>query len=187
MATDYEALDPINFMRVPPGHSYHLWAEFENLAAARRACQALQEAGLAAENVAILGQLGEEVNTASGLSADDRIVLGTAAWRIALGSGLGALVGGVLSLLVGLAVIGTGSGLWAAIIAGAVFGSGVGGVVGGVSITRLGSSQSEMRRRHPELEHAVIGVHADQPEELERAVSLLPGLGPLQFERIQPA
>lgn len=187
MAMDYEALDPVDFLRWPEGHTFTLTAEFPDLAAADRACRALRDAGFAADDVMVLGQLGDEVNTASGLAADERIVLGTAAWHIGIGAGAGALVGGALNLLVGLVTIGAGGGLWAALAGGLVFGALVGGLVGGVSIAKLVFSPAEAHRRHPELDHAVLGVNAPDLADLERVETALRGLAPVRIDRIEPA
>jgi hypothetical protein len=162
MIDDYEALEPRSFLPQALGHNFCLTAEFKDLDAARRAREALRQAGLADEKVLLLGQLGDEVNTRWGLCADERIVMGAMTWRIALGGGVGALLGGLLSLAATSGIV-AGEGQWAATVAGAVFGAVVGSVVGGVSGTRLVFSDAELHRHHPELDHAMLGLCNEEP------------------------
>jgi hypothetical protein len=177
---DYEAVEPRRFLPSAVGRSFELAAEFADLTAARRAVRALREAGIPDEHVVILGQLGDEVSTDWGLSADERVVAGAIAWGVTIGAALGAVLGGALGLVVGLLTLGVGSLLWAAVLAPAVFGAGAGGVIGGIAATRVVFSRAALHRGHPEFEHALIGIHAESPEVLERARAVLERLSPLR-------
>ncbi|MER3420761.1 MAG: hypothetical protein C4290_09670 [Chloroflexota bacterium] len=180
--TDYEAVEPRRFLPSAVGRSVTLAAEFEDLAAARRALRALREAGIGDEHVVLLGQLGDEVSTDWGLCADERVVAGAITWGVTLGAGVGALIGGALGFLTGLLALGIGSLLWAAVLAPAVFGAGAGGVIGGVAATRVVFSRAALHRHHPEFEHTLVGIHTDSPEVLARARTVLERLAPVRIE-----
>lgn len=182
---DYEAIEPRRFLPSAVGRSFELAAEFEDLAAARRALRALREAGIPDEHVVILGQLGDEVSTDWGLCADERVVAGAITWGVTIGAGVGALLGGGLGLVVGLVTLGVGELLWAAVLAPAVFGAGAGGVIGGIAATRVVFSRAALHRAHPEFEHTLIGIHAESPEVIERARAVLERLSPVRV--ITPA
>jgi outer membrane lipoprotein SlyB len=181
VATDYEALNPVTFLPQASGHNCCLTAEFSSLIDARAACRALRDAGIEATHVALLGQLGDEVSTATGLSADERLMLGSFARHVVVDSALGALVGAVLNLLAAQLLIGSGAGLSASAVAGAVFGAIVGGLVGGVGSVGRSSTKREVHRQHPELEHTIVGIETEDPAEIERAETILRQLQPVQI------
>jgi hypothetical protein len=182
--TDYEALEPKKFFRGPNWRAYNLMAEFTDMDTARRACTALEQAGFSGDNVSVLGRLGEEVSTATGLSADEQIVLTGIAGRLALGAALGALVAGVIAFLLGDRVFGLDEWLWVVIVAFCVLGAGIGAMLFGVGATNLAGSRAARHAGRPELEHAVVGVHTERREDLERAEQVLRGLAPVRLERL---
>lgn len=179
---DYEALDAQTFLPRAVGRHDAVTAEFPDLAAAHHACQALHDAGIDDGCVALLGQRGDEVNTAWGLNADEQLMMGVMGRRIAAGAGLGVLAGSVVGLLLGVLVTGTGTALWAAILAEAVFGAGIGALIGGTSASGLLYSEVALHRGHPELEHALLGIESTATDEVARAVALLNALAPVRVE-----
>jgi hypothetical protein len=181
IATDYEGSEALTFLPRAFGHEWSLMAVFPNPRAARAACEALRAAGIEDRYVVFLGCVGDEVSTKYGLSTDERLMLRSFTWRVVLDSAVGAVAGGALNLLLALVFIDGGSGRWAAAAGGVVFGALVGALVGGVGAVMRSSSQRELHRRHPELDHTIVGLETDTPADVERAEAVLRGLNPLQI------
>ena len=183
VSEDYEALESRRFLPGQMQQRFDLVAEFADVTSARRARQALLDAGVGAQNAAILGVLGEEVHTRSGLARDDTLLLGAAAWRIAIGGLAGALIGLVVNLVLDVEISGEG-GAWMVILAGLVFGALVGALIGGMEAMRLGSTPENLHRRHAELDDVVLGVAAADADALRRAETALRRLGPVRLKRL---
>src|SRR3954468_17736158 len=97
----------------------------------------------------------------------------------AIGAGTGGVIGGVLGWLAGigaLALPGIGPLLAAGPIVAAISGVAVGGTVGGLAggLTGLGFSDDEVNRYLGRIKegHALVAVHSDDANELERARQL---------------
>jgi hypothetical protein len=97
----------------------------------------------------------------------------------AIGAGTGGVIGGVLGWLAGIGALtlpGIGPFLAAGPIVAALSGAAVGGTVGGLAggLTGLGFSDDEVNRYLGRIKegHALVAVHSDDANELERARQL---------------
>lgn len=182
-SADYEALDAQWFLPQAVGQHDDIRAEFESLTAANCACQALHDAGIPDACVHLLGQRGDEVSTAWGLSADEQLEFGTVGRFAAVGGGLGLVTGGAQGLIIGLPLLGAGEGLWAAITGMAVLFAGIGAFTGGISAIETVARRSALHRRFPFLDHAIIGIEATGPGEIEWVEAVLREQRPMRLER----
>ena len=130
---------------------------------ADNAAERLMSAGFSHNDISVL--LPEE------MKGPDDAVTGVAA---------GGLVGGTLGLLLGmgfLAIPGIGIFFAAGPLVGALAGLGVGGTAGGVigAFMQMGVPEFEARRYEGHLRKgsALISVHCDTPEEVDRAMAVL--------------
>jgi hypothetical protein len=180
---DYEALDGVSFIPEPSHNSYELLAEFDSLASAQQAREALLEAGLDDDEVD-LAEVGEEVSTRWGLSGDDRGLMGAIGARLIWGTGAGALIGGLAGLIVGLIVAGDSENFGITVMAAALVGATIGVLLGGVAGVCHALTQEQFRAWKPLLDHPVVAVHADSPEELDRAEAVLRGRPTLTVTRV---
>jgi hypothetical protein len=152
-----------------PEGGIRVWATYPDDAGAVRAVEALTEAGLPSERIA----LAEDPGASEGPVAREREH--REGGRVGRRLAAGALVGGSLGALVG-AVIGvlgtsgtTGIALWA--VAGALFLGGVGAFVAGLSGLRSAAPDHRPTPREPPG-GAAVEVRAGE-DEIPRAVSVL--------------
>lgn len=154
---------------------HNLEVTFRDEIDARRAARSLERAGLDAEltlgadeDVAISIEQGlrHELESTSAVPPAGLMTKGQTKGVVA-GVPVGLVIGAALMYLVGLVVWPSDKGLMVMAAIGAV----AGGVVGFVSGGMAGSRHYEEGRAR--AFHAVVGVHADSTEELDKAASLL--------------
>lgn len=169
--------------------SYNVVAAYRDLELADDAVSALLEAGVPEDRISLLGQPIEEVDRDAEKGPGEPIG-GDVGKHIATGGATGSLAGGVLGALgtaavaaipgVGL-VAGTGA------LIGAVAGAGAGGTVGAII-----EGESAMRSDHSwnnafdaiKDGAVVVGVHADDRDELDPAIEVLEKSDPMEIHRL---
>jgi hypothetical protein len=182
MTQDYEALEPRTFMPAEMSRAYQLVAEFADIEMAEGARGALHDLGIPAEDIALLGPRGEEVDTRSGLSGETKVVFGDVTRWIIAGGVMGLVLVGVVGLLAGLIFGGDGD-LWLGLITGGIFGAVAGSVIGGMAAAGYRARGRAVVRRHPELAHPMVGVHVDDAGLRDRAERVLREYRAMRIER----
>ena len=160
---------------------------FEDTAAARRAVDALREAGIPESAISILCRDRAAAREAMGLEPldeDDTVIdeVGSTAVESAL---VGAAAGGTVGLLAGalsFAVPGIGpvlgTGIWAAAIAGA---AGAGATLG-LMLRGMRKMWELMYRDAVAEGRVLVSVHSDDAATVERAEAVLRNLRPLRLD-----
>src|SRR5438270_12919810 len=115
---------------------YNVVATFPDMAAARKAFDALEAAGVDGDDMSLLGRTADAAAAATATRDRDAHLVGDVSEKAvkggAIGSVAGAIAGTVAFAIPGIGP-GIGVGIWAATLGGAVAGGAVGGVAGGVS------------------------------------------------------
>jgi hypothetical protein len=173
---------PVN----PPLTEHVVVGVFADGDAARRAIEALCEAGIPPTTISLLWRDGREAREAMGLdwAGDPSPIMDEVAGGAAEGALAGAAVGGILGLLAGaiaFAIPGVGpvvgTGIWSAVTAGLAGGATVGLMVGGmrkVWETTYRDAVAEGR--------ALVSVHSEEPDIVEQAEKVLRQVGPLRLD-----
>lgn len=150
--------------------------------------QALQLRGIDAANISLLGRAAEDAAVDQETTSRDGRIVEEVAKKTAGGAVAGGAVGGIAGVLAGLAAFAIpgigpaiGTGLWVAGLGGATLGGGIGGMVGGVSAINAG--QAWELTYHVKEGRALVGVHADDPEVVDRALEVLEEHKPLEMGR----
>jgi hypothetical protein len=145
----------------------------------------LERHGIDAADISLLGAAAREAAAHPDEPEADESVLGRVAASVAKGSAVGGALGGLLGGLAAMAIPGIGpvlgSAIWAGAIPGALFGSGVGGTVAGISSVPL--SEAASLAESVKRGEVLVGVHADEWKEIDRAAEVLSDHRPNRIER----
>jgi hypothetical protein len=166
---------------------HNVTAAFPGMDEARAGLSALERAGIESSKISLLGPRAEEAAEEADTRTRDFEATKDVGKRVAVGAAAGSAVGGAAGFLAGLAAFAIpgvgpviGAGVWAATIGGAVAGGSVGGVVAGVGSIDV-SEAWELTYQSVREGRVVVGVHSDDPEEVERAAEALHDLEPLSM------
>ncbi|HVL99649.1 MAG TPA: hypothetical protein VM324_10205 [Egibacteraceae bacterium] len=169
--------------------AYNVTACYEDMATARRTIESLERAGVPGSHISLLGPQAEEAAEASDTSSRDEEFGETAVRATLGGAATGAGVGGAVGFLAGAAAFGipgvgpaVGAGIWAATLGGAAAGTGVGFTAGAMSKIKQ-SEAWELTLQEVGEGYVVVGAHADDRDELERAVEVLAANNPSRMHR----
>lgn len=165
---------------------HNVIAVFPGLSEAREAMQALQRQGIEATHISLLGPAAEEAAADADTTERDGRVIGEVTRATAGGTLAGGAAGGLAGFLTGLAAFAipgvgpaVGTGVWLSTLGGATLGGGIGGMLGGVSAINAGEAWE--LSHHVKEGRALVGVHADDPQIVERAASTLAQHRPLEL------
>jgi hypothetical protein len=168
---------------------HNVLAVFSGLDEARKAIDALGRAGIDGTEISLLGRAAQEAGSDLETTQRDEAVAQDVGKRAAVGAATGSAVGGVTGFLAGLAAFAIpgvgpviGSGVWAATIGGAVAGGAVGGVAGGISSFDM-TEAWELTHESVKADRVVVGVHSDDPTEVDRAADVLAKRDPIRVDR----
>lgn len=154
-------------------------ASFPDIEAARAAIGSLEDHGIDASHISLLGrQAAEAIADADNASHDERL-MDVEARTSATGIAAGAGIGGAAGFLAGVAAFGVpgigpavAGGIWAMVLGGAAAGSGVGLAVSGYA--RIKESEAwDLTYQDVSEGRVVVGVHTPDESELERALKVL--------------
>jgi hypothetical protein len=153
---------------------------FPDLTKAREVIEALNQAGVDADDISVLGKQVEAVSSDPDTrlrDLDSTAELGKrAATTGAAGSVIGGIAGAVAFAIPGLGPV-IGAGIWGALAGGAIAGGVVGGMMGAIDATELGP-EWEMSYGEPLREGRVlVAVHARDDKEANRAAEILEAQG----------
>jgi hypothetical protein len=167
---------------------HNVMAVFNNLEEAREAIQALEQHGLEARKVSLVGPGPEEVREETDTAERDSRIAGDVGKRAAVGAAAGGAVGGTAGFLAGAAAFSIpgigpviGAGIWAAALTGAGVGGVIGGVAGGLSGLDMGEA-GELTYESLKASRVVVAVHAEDEEEAATAEKVLSG-NPQEIQR----
>lgn len=164
--------------------AFNIIAAFPDMAAARQAIGALEEQGVDAGAISLLGRAAEEAQKqAEGPHRDDAL-LGKGTRTFLGGAVAGTAVGGVVGFLAGLAAFGipgigpvVAGGIWATTLGGAATGGGLGAAATGYAKIKQ-SEAWELASRSVDTGQAIVGVHSDREDEVTTAAEILQGESP---------
>ena len=154
---------------------------FPDLDKARQVIEELNQAGIDADDISLLGRQVEEVSSDPDTRLRDLDSTGDLAQKSAragaAGSALGAGIAGAAALVIpGVGPVVAG-GIWAALAGGAIAGGVVGGMMGAIEATELGP-EWEVSYGAPLREGRVlVAVHANDEKVAEQAAGVLEKLG----------
>jgi outer membrane lipoprotein SlyB len=115
---------------------YNVVATFPDMAAARKAFDGLEAAGIDGDDMSLLGRTADAAAAATDTRERDAHLVGEVSQKAVKGSAIGSVAGaiaGTVAFVIPGVGPGIGAGIWAATLGGAVAGGAVGGVAGGVS------------------------------------------------------
>jgi hypothetical protein len=168
---------------------HNVTAAFPDMDAARRGLGTVEAAGVDSSKVSLIGPRAEQAAEETDTRRRDLESTREVGKKAVIGAAAGTAGGGAVGFLAGLAafaipgvgpVIGTA--IWGATIAGGVAGGAVGGMVGGYSATGVNDAW-ELTYQEVRRGRVVVGVHSDDPAEVDRAEEALRGLEPLAVNR----
>lgn len=172
--------------------THNVLATFDDMDRAREAILELERGGLEGSGISLLARDGdtrEPTEATPDTREDDRDLGGDVGKRVGSGAAIGTAAGGATGFFAGLAAFAIpgvgpviGAGVWASTLAGAAGGGAVGGVVAGVS--GVGTSDA-WRETYASIEEdrVVVGYHAEDPSEVDRAEKHLRQEEPLDLAR----
>jgi hypothetical protein len=168
---------------------HNVMAVFTGMEEARGAIQALEQHGLEARKISLVGPGPEEAKEETDTTDRDSGIAGDVGKRATVGAAAGGAVGGTAGFLAGAAAFSIpgvgpviGAGIWAAALTGAGVGGVIGGVAGGLSGLDMGEA-GELTYESLRARRVVVMVHADEEEEAAAAEKVLAGKGPQEVHR----
>ena len=149
---------------------------FPDLDTAREVIDSLNQAGVDAGDISLLGRQVEAVTSDPDTRLRDLESTAELGKKAARGGGTGALLGGLATAVATFVIPGVGpvvgAGIWGAVAGGAIAGGVVGGMVGAIDATELGP-EWEVTYGAPLQEGKVlVAVHARDEEMAEEAATL---------------
>jgi isoaspartyl peptidase/L-asparaginase-like protein (Ntn-hydrolase superfamily) len=176
----------------PPTLAPHnVVAVFPGMQQAREAIDALERGGIDAAEVSLLGPAAEEAAEHLDTRDRDAGMAERVGSRATVGAVAGGATGGLAGFLAGLAAFAIpgvgpvlGAGVWAATIGGAVAGGSVGGVIGGYSALDMNEAY-ELTFESVRAGRVVVGVHSEDPANVQKGEEILRKLDPLGVDRFE--
>jgi hypothetical protein len=165
---------------------HNVIATYPDMEGARKAVGALEDKGIDASRISLLGPKAEDATAGDDLAdtaMHDERTMDEHAGTVASGIAAGAGIGGVAGFLAGLAAFGipgagpvVAGGIWALSLGGAAAGSGVG--LAATAYARIKSSEAwDLTYESVSGGNVAVGVHTDDERELASAVEVLRGAG----------
>jgi outer membrane lipoprotein SlyB len=164
---------------------FNVVATYPDMAAARRAFDALEAAGVDGDDMSLLGRHADEVAAETETRERDAHLVGDVSDKTlkggAIGSVAGAVAGAAAFVIPGIGP-GIGVGIWAATLGGAIAGGAIGGVAGGVGAMDQ-SEDWELTYDDVAEGKVLVATHADAKAEAEKHESVLKAHDPEKIER----
>jgi hypothetical protein len=170
--------------------AYNVVAEFPDLKSARTAIDALSRATIEADNISLLGPAADEAAGQTNTAAADSKIARYLGSRVGTGAIAGSLAGAVAGLLIGGAASGlfgvdvSAGVLLAVMLFGAVGFGAIGGFLAGMSSLQM--AEPWELTFHDVRGRAVVGVHSENPEDIDLAEKVLEQQNPLAMYRMRP-
>lgn len=156
--------------------AHNVVGTFPDLDKAREVIEELNDAGVDADDISMLGKQVEDVSSDPDTRLRDMEATGDLGKHAAAGAGAGALIGGIAGALAwiipGVGPV-LGSGIWAATGGGAIAGTVVGGMVGAIEGTELGPEWEVTYGDPLRQGQVLVAVHARDDEEAATAEKVL--------------
>ena len=166
---------------------HNVVATFSDLDAARDALEALNMAGLDADDISLLGRQAQDVESDADTRLRDLDTTGDLAKHAAVAGGAGTVAGGIVGAIAfalpGLGPV-IGTGIWAAVAGGAVAGGAVGGMVGAINATELGPEWEVSYGDSLRSGRVLLAVHARDDDDAQKAAEVLQEKGAEQVDHL---
>lgn len=169
--------------------AHNVTGTFPDMDGARRAIGKLENAGIDSSLISLIGPGPSEAADATDTRQRDLEATTRVGKKAVTGAAAGSAIGGGIGFLAGLAAFAVpgvgsvlGTGVWAATVGGAVAGGGVGGVVGGVAGVET-SDAWELTFQNVRAGRVTVGVHADDPQAIDKAAGALDRAGATGLHR----
>ena len=150
---------------------------FPDLDRARDVIKELNDAGIDADDISMLGRQVEEVSSDPDTRLRDLDSTADVGRKAAIGGVTGSAVGAGAAGAVALLMPGVGpviaGGIWAALAGGATAGGVVGGMVGAIEATELGPEWETSYGEPLRAGKVLVAVHARDDEQARRAAGIL--------------
>jgi hypothetical protein len=163
---------------------------FPDLDKARDVIEALNQAGIDADDVSMLGKQVEQVTSDPDTRLRDMEATADlaqkAASRAAVGSVIGTIAGAAAFVLPGIGPV-VGAGIWAAAGGGAIAGGVVGGMIGAIDGTELGPEWEATYGAPLQEGKVIVAVHARDDDQAEAAVKVLEEQGAASIDHLDEA
>jgi outer membrane lipoprotein SlyB len=164
---------------------FNVVATYPDMAAARKAFDALGAAGVDGNDVSLVGPHADAVAAETDTRDRDAHLVGDVSEHVvkggAIGSVAGAIAGGVAFVIPGVGPA-MGVGIWAATLGGAIAGGAVGSVAGGVGAIDQ-SDDWELTYDDVAEGKVLVATHAEAETEAEKQESVLREHQPMKVER----
>ncbi len=172
---------------------YNVVATFPDMEHARKALLALEQHGVEADNISLLGRAAEQVESDLNPRERDTGVAKEIAKGAGLGTAIGTGAGGVVGFIGGLLAWGipgigpvVGTAIWAATVGGAGVGAAIGGLVGGTAVIGQSEAWEKSFEESVRTGRVLVGVHADSREDIDKATGVLRDAHPLRVDHVDP-
>jgi len=170
--------------------AYNVVAEFADLKSARGAIDALSRGTIEADNISLLGPAADEAAGQAHTGAADGQIARYLGTRAGTGAVVGAVSGAVAGLLIGaIASSLFGADVSAAMLLAVMLFAAVGfGAIGGflAGMSSLQVAEPWELAFHDARGRALVGVHSENPEDIDVAASILEQQYPLEMYRVRP-
>jgi hypothetical protein len=168
---------------------HNVLAVFPDMEAARSALLSLEQAGVEAARISLLGPQAEKAAEETDTADRDAGMAKDVTKAAAVGTAAGGAAGGIAGFLAGALAFGVpgigpvvGAGIWAATLGGAAAGGSIGGLVGGTAVLPQ-SDAWELTYESVRAGRVIVGVHSERREDVQRAVGVLRRHEPLRLEQ----
>jgi len=167
--------------------TYNVIAAFPDMDAARHAIGALEEQGIDAGTISLLGRAAQEAQHEAEEPYRDE-TFAKKAVRVGVGGAVaGTAIGGVLGLAIGMFAFGVpgleavnAGGLWASALGGGAAGGGV-GVIAAANAKIKQSEAWELAFQSVDTGYVLVGVHSGTEDEVRTAATILRQQNPLSM------
>jgi hypothetical protein len=160
---------------------------FPDLDTAREVLNALNRAGIDADDVSMLGRQVNEVESDADTRLRDMESTADLGKKAAVAGSAGSVVGGIVGAaafaIPGLGPV-IGTGIWAAVAGGAIAGGAVGGMVGAITGTELGPEWETTYGEPLREGHVLVAVHARDEDQARAASEVLEKEGAARVDHI---
>src|SRR5947209_3202583 len=154
---------------------------FPDLDRARQVIKELNDAGIDADDISMLGRQVDAVSSDPDTRLRDLDSTADLGKKAATGGAAGSAIGAGIAGAVALVIPGVGpvlaGGIWAALAGGAIAGGVVGGMVGAIGGTELGPEWEVSYGEPLRAGKVLVAVHARDDKEAQKATEIFEGEG----------
>lgn len=166
---------------------HNVVATYPGFGEARKALKALNEAGIDAGDISLLGRDAQEATTKADTRARDQASTGDVARHAsrsaAVGSAIGGIVGAAAFAIPGIGPV-IGAGIFAAAGGGAIAGAVAGSMVGAINTTELGPEWEVTYGAPLRQGKVLVAAHARDSQQAAKATKALSDAGASRVDHV---